>query len=162
MKSTIYTAVNQKKPQILSKWKSAALTSFANHDGLKGRKPQGRFSDPIDYVVEKSTGDIFECLIKPENNVNLHDSLQEICRLIAIQENSPSEALNFIFELKQIIRDELQTEIDLDHWAMEIWNLDKYIDQIGLLAFNIYSDCRAQIYELRIDEIKRMYGRDAG
>lgn len=161
MELSIHESLNKKKQQILSKWQLAAF-SYADHDLLMGKKPRSRFSDPIAYVIEKSTRGIFEWLIKDGNQVDLFAPLEEICRLRAIQESKPSEVLHFIFELKQIIREELTDKNQTNYWAAALWDLDQRIDEIGLLAFDIYSDCRAKICELRINEIKRLYGRDAG
>jgi len=162
MELSINEALNKKKQHILSKWQLAAFSTYANHDLLMGKKQRSRFSDPIAFVIEESTKEIFEWLLKDGNQVDLFTPLEEICRLRAIQEIKPSEALHFIFDLKQIIREELTDENQTNYWAVELWDVDKRIDEIGWLAFDIYSDCRAKICELRINEIKRMVGRDAG
>jgi len=162
MELAIKKILNEKKQQILLKWQSAAFSSYQNHDFLNGNKKTGRFLNPISYVTEKSTREILGCLINDENDMKLFTPLEEICRLRAIQESKPAEALKFIFDLKQIIREELTDENQSNYWAVELWDVDRRIDEIGLLAFDVYSDCRAKICELRINEMKRMYGRDAG
>ncbi|MEA1959981.1 MAG: RsbRD N-terminal domain-containing protein [Bacillota bacterium] len=161
MELSIYELLDKKKQQILSKWQLIAF-SYENNDLLTERKKGSRFSNPIAYIIKENTSTIFEWLIKDGDNVDLFTSLKEICRLKAIQENNkPSEALNFIFALKRIIRESLENENQTNYWAVELWDVDQRIDVIGLLAFDIYSACEAQIYELRMNEIKRIYGRDA-
>lgn len=160
MESAVYKALNERKPKILSKWQSAIFSSYG--DEKIGQKQGSRFSNPMGYVIEKSTGEIMEWLLNPANNEDLIISLGDICRLKATQEFKPSEALSFIFALKQIIREELKDENGSNYWEIEIGYIDKKIDEIGLHAFDIYSECRAKIYEIRMDEIKRMYRRDAG
>ncbi len=162
MELEIYKSLDENRQPILSKWQLAAMRSYANHDGLIGQKQAGRFSNPIAFVIEKSTEEMLDWLIKVESNLDLFTPLQEICRLKAIQDFKPAEALTFIFALKEIIREQLEDENETTYWAVELLDVDKRIDEIGLLAFDIYSDCRAKIYELRMNEIKRMYGRDAG
>lgn len=160
MGSTVYEALNEKKEKILSQWQSVIFSSYANE--TIGQKPGSRFSNPIGYVIEKSSTEIMEWLLNVENHGELAAALEDICRLKAIQEFKPSEALSFIFALKQIIREELKDENGSNYWEIEIGYIDKKIDEVGLHAFDIYSECRAKIYEIRMDEIKRMYGRDAG
>ena len=161
MALTINQTLQEKKQQILSRWQSSAF-SYQNQDLLRGQKQDGRFSNPIAYVIDKNTREIYEWLIKDEKDMDLFTPLEEICRFRAVQDIKPAEALRFIYALKQIIRDELMDEIQNSDVKAQLWDVDQRIDEIGLLAFNIFSDYRARIYEIRIDEIKRMYGRDAG
>ncbi|CFX70849.1 RsbT co-antagonist protein RsbRD, N-terminal domain [Syntrophomonas zehnderi OL-4] len=162
MELSIYTAISEKKPKILSKWQASASTSHAKQDPLIVNTKKGRFTNPMAYIIEKNAEEIFEWLIKPDDNLDLLTPLQEICKLRAIQDFKPAEALKFIFTLKQIIRDELAEGDQTNNWSIEIWDVDKRIDEIGLHAFDIYSDCQAKIYEIKMNEIKRLYGRDAG
>ncbi len=147
-----------KKQPVLLRWQKAAMGFDMHKDVIKSHKPGGRFSDPMTFLVEKSTEQLWDWLADAENT-DLYSALENLCRLKAVQDDSPKEALGFIFELKQIIRDELPEGREYRPGILE---LDKRIDEIALLAFDIYSRCRAQIYELQINEIKRMYGRDAG
>lgn len=162
MESTIYQTLYEKRQQVLSQWQSAAFDAYGGNIALLRNKPEGRFSNPVVYLIEKATGEIFDLLIKPENDQILTVSVNEICHLMAIQGSKPSRAISFIFALKQIIREELKDENGANYWAAEMVEIDKIIDEIGLLAFDIYSDCRAEICDLKVSEIKRMYGRDAG
>jgi hypothetical protein len=160
MESDVYKLISEKKQPILKKWQSAALGSSVNM--AMRRKLGSRFSDPTGYVIEQSTGEILEWLIRVENDVDLFAPLEQICKLKAIQDIRPAEALSFIFNLKQVIREEIADENDNFHWAVDMSEVERRIDEIGLLAFNIYSDCRAKIYELRMNEIIRMQGRGVG
>lgn len=161
MESALYKLLNKKKPQILSKWQPVAL-SYANNAPVIAQKNKGRFSDPMSYVIIKNTEEILNWVIKAEKNMDLVIPLDEICKIKAIQDLKPREALSFIFFLKQIIREEIEDQSKINDWAVELWELDKRIDEVGLLAFDIYSECRTRIYDLRVNEIKRMYGRDEG
>lgn len=161
MDLAVYKSINEKKQQILSKWQAAAFSCYADHNLLMVGKEKGRFSNPMDYVIEKSTAEILEWLIKVESIADLVTPVKELCKLRAIQELKPSEALKFIFALKQIIREELEDENETNYWTVELCDVNERIDEIGLLAFDIYSDCRAKIYEVKFNEIKRVYGRDA-
>jgi hypothetical protein len=162
MKSSIYEALNEKKQQIIFQWQSAAFDAYGCNIALLRQKPDGRFSNPIVYALEKTTHEIVNLLIKSSNIDEFAGPLDEVCRLMAIQGSKPSQALGFIFALKQIIKVQLRDENGANYWAAELGEINNFIDQMGLLAFDIYSECRAGIYEIKVSEIKRMYGRDAG
>jgi hypothetical protein len=151
--------LQEKKQSILAKWQHYVLNSDESHQMLIADKNKGRFSNPAAYVSGKNTDKIFDCLINVDENMDIITPLHDICRLRAVQDVKPSQALQFIPMLKQIIRDEL-SESQKSKFEKEIWDLEKHIDKISLLAFDIYVECKNKINEIRIDEIKRLYGRD--
>lgn len=154
---SVYQTLNIIKPQILAQWQAV---SFAGDEGISAKMPAGPFADPVYHLIKKNTEAILEWLFDGGNEEDLFIPLEEICRYRAVEEIRPAEALKFVFALKQIIRDELVSE--KGHWADELLDIDKRIDNIALLAFDVYSECRSRIFELRVNEIKRMYGRDRG
>jgi len=58
MESAIYETLYEKKEKILSQWQSAIFSSYANE--TIGQKKVSRFSNPIGYVIEKSSREIME------------------------------------------------------------------------------------------------------
>lgn len=162
MELTLNKSLHAKKQQILSRWQSLAMSSYENHLLLNGKTKAGRFSDPVAYVTMDNTNKIYDLLICEENNAEILAPLEEICRLRAVQDINPSSALSFIPALKQLVREELKDEIKSGMYSDELTEFDKRIDDIARLAIDAYSSCRARIDEIRINEIKRLNGRDAG
>jgi hypothetical protein len=80
--------------------------------------------------------------------------LDEIIRIRALQDFAPSQALAFIFLLKNVIRQELADEIQQENLAAEILELESRIDGLALLGFDVYSKRREKIYEIRANEMK--------
>jgi hypothetical protein len=56
--------------------------------------------------------------------------------------------------LKDIIREELGNGHSPDMDA-----LDRQVDEVLLMAFDVYSKCRQQIYEIRVHEVKNQVGK---
>ena len=81
--------------------------------------------------------------------------LDEIIRIRALQNFTPSQALAFIFLLKIVIREELAGEILKENLAAEILDLESRIDGLALLGFDVYTKRREKIYEIKADEAKR-------
>jgi hypothetical protein len=162
MELTLNNSLLAKKRQILSKWQSLAMSSYASHNLLNGKTGTGRFTDPISYVTIENTTRLYDLLISEVNDVDYLAPLEEICRLRAVQDIQPSSALSFIPALKQLVREELADEIGKGLFSDELENLDKHIDNINAMAVNTYSGCIARINQVRINEMKRLNGRDAG
>ncbi len=159
MEPCAYERVTHNRERILSLWQAALLPQGG---GLTLRDDsKNRFAAPTDYLLRKESEALFDWLLSEEEPAQARSSLQEICKLKAVQTNHPSEALGFILDLKSILRLVLGKDGITRTEAAELKVLDRRIDQLLLLAFDEYSDCREQIMELRIEEIRRLCGRSA-
>ena len=61
-----------------------------------------------------------------------------------------------MFQLKKVIREKLGNEIREHGLTDELLLLESKIDDLALLAFDIFMQCREQVYELRANEVKSM------
>jgi hypothetical protein len=84
----------------------------------------------------------------------ISQSLNDIMRLRAVQDFLPSQAVGFVFLLKQIIRSEIDPEVYDEIISQELSELENRIDETALVAFNLYAEAREKIYEIRIKELK--------
>ena len=75
-----------------------------------------------------------------------HKTLEEV-RIRAVQDLSASEAVGFVFLLKQAVRDVLPGKHGLS-------GLHDRIDRLTLEAFDRFVACREKIYELRMREVR--------
>jgi hypothetical protein len=76
-------------------------------------------------------------------------------KIRAVQQFTPSQAVGFVFRLREIVRAELGGVAADPEVSVELAELDAQIDRIALAAFDTYVACREQVYELRINEVKR-------
>ena len=81
--------------------------------------------------------------------------LDEIIRIRAVQEIPPSQALSFVFSLKPILRKQIPEAAQDPKLARELEEMDARIDRVALAAFDLYTDCREEVSQLRISEVKR-------
>ena len=161
MELPIYEVLQRNEQHILAEWRSKVFSQVP-HVSLSGSTSKSQFTDPISYNIEKDTAVIFKWLIKNADDKDLAEALEEICRLRAVQNSKPSEALGFIWALKQVIHQLLANQKIISSNADGLIDVDERIDEIARQSFDFYCACRAQIYELTVNEIKWLYGRDAG
>jgi hypothetical protein len=86
-------------------------------------------------------------------------ALDGILRVRAIQDFTPSGAVGFLFEFKQVIRKALQGTGPGNGASALLQEADEKLDQLLLTGFDIYSKRREKIYDLRVNEIKRQVAR---
>ncbi len=132
---------------ILEKWITETMASYppAVVPFLAGESDP--FRNPVGHSVRQSLTIMFEQLLGDMNGECLDPALDGIIRVRAVQELSPSEAIGFTFRLKAILR-ELAPEED------QIALADR-VDRLALMAFDKYTQCREQLAEIRIKELRR-------
>jgi hypothetical protein len=81
-------------------------------------------------------------------------AVDEVIRVLALQEFPPSQALAFVFVLKQVVREELAQELEDPSLAPELVELDSRIDGLALLSFDGYMQRREKLYEIKLNEVK--------
>ena len=97
-----------------------------------------------------SLEELFDGLLAGRPAADLTGALDGIVRIRAVQELSPSRALEFIFLLKRAVREALG-----DDTRADLTDLDAAIDRLALAAFDLYTQCKEKVHELRRNEIRR-------
>jgi hypothetical protein len=143
------------KGVIAGKWLDRIVASYpADSSGFLKRKGD-RFTNPVGATLSQGTAAIVDALVDGVNLETVRDSLEPIVKIRAVQDFSPSSALAFVFQLKDVIRDVLGSAAEEPRVEVEMRRLDAYIDRMALLAFDLYSGCREQVAEVRVSEVKR-------
>jgi hypothetical protein len=101
------------------------------------------------------TRGIFEALLDGADAEKIRQHLHEIVRIRAVQEFSASEAVRFVFHLKAAVRAELTKASRDRRFSSELAEFEDQIDRIALVAFDVFVECREQVCELRVNEVKR-------
>jgi len=145
----------EKKADIVSKWFHNLCQEYPDKtvDHLKNSKSQ--FANPIGHNLYQGLEGIFDQALEDGDAEEFCLNLDKVLRIKAVQDFSPSQAIAFIFILKNHIREELYNQSSKEVTFKELAVIEQRIDNIALIAFDIYTQCREAIYQLRIDEVKR-------
>jgi hypothetical protein len=71
-----------------------------------------------------------------------------------VQDFTASQATAFVFKLKEILRKSLADELQDVACLKELVAFESRIDQLSLLAFDVYMSCREKIYEIAANETR--------
>ncbi len=150
----LYNLLSENKSAIVSQWFDAIVETYPPDTThfLKGQ--QNPFHNPVGAVIYQGMESLFEELLRGawSENISLH--LDDIVRIRAIQDFTPSQAVGFIFHLKKIIRETFKNEISEHRLSDELQAFECKIDKISLLAFDNYMKCREKIYQLKVNELQ--------
>ncbi len=151
----IATLLSQKKAAILGRWLAMIYESYPPETAIFLKKEKNRFDNPAGYRISEGLEGLYGALTQEMERDQILTCLDEIIRIRALQNFSPSQALAFIFLLKIVIRQELAEEMKKENLAAELLDLESRIDGLALLGFDVYTKRREKIYEIKADEAKR-------
>lgn len=144
----------QKKAVILKRWCDMILETYPP-DAAEFFKEEGnRFANPVGYTLLGEIEPLYRELLEGLDAEKISPFLDRIIRIRAIQDFSPSEAVAFVYFLKKVIREELASEIRERRFYEDLLKFDSRIDELALIAFDTYMQCREKIYEIRVDEAR--------
>jgi len=155
MAMKLRNVLQEKKAAIVERWLKDTLATYAGDASSFFNREKDRFANPVGHSLRVGTQAILESLLEGMEADSICRHLDDVIRIRAIQDFSPSQAVSFIFLLKRAIRAELGDDIREPQLAAELAEIDAEIDQMALFAFDIYTRCREQVCELRVNEVKR-------
>ena len=137
----------RQKANIVKAWFDRLINSYPPDTAqfLKSQKDQ--FANPVGFTAQESMQGLFDLMLEKWDRPALIKNLDPIIRVRAIQNFSPSQAVSFILDLKPLVRSQVdQASVS----AEELARFDQRVDDLLLLAFDIYLQCREKIYELKV------------
>jgi hypothetical protein len=156
---SLESLLSHKRSNIIKKWRDVIIETYPGDTQRFLRKEKDQFANPVGYVIGKEIEVLFDELIKGGEIDKICACLDNIIRVRAVQDFRPSDAIGFVLQLKIVIRDELSGKVPINGLSVELRTLEERIDNTALLAFDIYSKCRQEIYEIRVKEVKNHLGK---
>ncbi len=146
--------LTEKKATIASRWLQKLFESYPAQTALFLNREKNRFDNPVGSRLSQGLEGLLDALLKEMEVERIRFYLNEVIQVRAVQNFTPSQALAFIFLLKNIVREELAEEIRKENLAAELFDLDSCIDGLALLGFDIYTQHRERLNEVKVNEIK--------
>jgi len=142
------------KRTILDKWFNFLSATYPADTAEFLRRTGDPFSNPIGSSARSGLEAIFDELLGGMDPRPLSDFLDPIIRIRAVQSFTPSQAVGFIFSLKTAIRDVLGEAALSQPLFSELQEFELRIDELALLGFNLYMECREKLFQLKEEEMK--------
>ena len=149
---TLEERLSERKSQVLRKWRDQILGTYPPDAQRLFKHQKDPFLNPVGSTISKEIEVLFDELLGGIHPERTSGSLDAIIRIRAIQEFSPAKALSFIYSLKKIIREEILEEVRQHGLTEPLLALETRMDEMSLLAFDLYMGCREKMYEIRANE----------
>jgi hypothetical protein len=146
--------LEKNKAAITEKWFNLAAQTYAVDTAEFLKSKTDPFANPIGSTLMSGLDGIFEQLIHAMDPETLRVHLDPIIRIRAVQDFTPSQATAFVLLLKKVLRKYHSKELKDHRLAAEFVELESKIDQICLMAFDIYMQCREKVYQISANETR--------
>ena len=143
--------LNTRAPEITERWRSLTLAVYPMDAGRAMRAAQP-FKNPVGESLTVALAELFEGLVNGTDIVDLHEPMDRIVRIRAVQDMRPSDAVGFVFFVKRAVREVLPEE---GAHANELVDFESRVDELALLAFEIWGSCRNQLLRAQMRSVQR-------
>lgn len=147
------TPLAARKDALLGVWLTRTLASYpsSSRDFLTHEKDS--FLNPVGHTLREGLASLLDGLLAARDPTDLVCELEPIVRLRAVQDFTPSQALSFLFLLKDVAREEATSLGEPAITEIEI--LEKRIDALALAVFDLYMKCREEICKIQVNAARR-------
>ncbi|MEW6221123.1 MAG: RsbRD N-terminal domain-containing protein [Thermodesulfobacteriota bacterium] len=145
----------ERKEAVLHGWLREIVATYPAESARFFLNLQDPFANPIGHIVWESIAILFAELVAGKPTERTLAALEQIIKIRAVQDLSPSQALAIFFRLKAVLRQALAKELAGPDLLAELAELEARIDDLGLAAFDIFMGCRERIYDMKTRAARR-------
>ncbi|MFH2036917.1 MAG: RsbRD N-terminal domain-containing protein [Candidatus Zixiibacteriota bacterium] len=145
--------LKQKRAKILAEWIEEAYKSYPAETVKIFGKSGDPFQNPVGFTISDALNQMYDSIIKEEMELTI-PTLEKMIRIRSIQDFSPSQAVSFVFSLREIVHKNFKSENKDNNLTNELIEFNKEIDKLALIIFDSYMTSREKINELKINQAK--------
>jgi hypothetical protein len=146
--------IEKKKTDILRHWFEATIQTYAPDTAKFYKGQKDPFANPVGHTSSENIPLLLDQLLHDFDPDAIKSHLDPIVRIRAVQDFTASQATAFVLKLKEILRDCLADELQDALRLKELLALESRIDQLSLMAFDVYMECKEKVYEIAANETR--------
>jgi hypothetical protein len=141
-----------KRRHIAKRWREAILRTYPPQSAASLLRDPDPFRNPVGHALREGARVLCDELLDDMDASRIVPALENIVQIRAVQDFSASEAVDFLFLLKRVLREEYCGSPET---ARE---LENRVDRMALMAFDLFMRCRERIHEAQMGEVRRKVG----
>lgn len=146
---SIRALLSERKDKIIKKTFELTISIYPEQSQQILRQRDRQFTNPVGYITYQAIEKITEKIINDEAIEDFIPPLEELMKIRAVQDFSPSQAVGFIFLFKKSIQEELQRDVE----PSQLIDFLARIDSLALVAFDLYMKQRERLYDIKANEL---------
>lgn len=179
MSEPLVKTLAARKDALVRGWLSLALETYPEQTAGFLAQERDPFRNPVGHAFKEAFPALVDELLGGMDASRITSLLDRIVRIRAVQDFTASRAVGFVFLVKQVIREELnrpphpplspsggEDKGEGAERAEALADLKSRIDEMALLAFDLFMKCREELCAIKLNEarsrtylLERMQGR---
>jgi hypothetical protein len=143
------------RAEVLERWRLLVYDSYPEEAVRFFRKEKDGFKNPVGRAIQRATEVLLDGVLLGRGGQGVPEALEGLVRIRAVQDFAPSEAVAFVFLLKRAAREVLEEASAQPVPAQVAAHIETRVDTLALMAFETYTRCREEIFEIRVREAQR-------
>lgn len=132
---------------IAEQWLGRVLRTYPGQAAGFLATEHDAFRNPIGHTLKRGLAILLDELLLEMDAGRVEAALDSIVQIRAVEDCAPGRALEFLFQLKPILREHAS--------GLDLELLDARIDEMALAAFDLYMKYRERTFEARANEARR-------
>ena len=146
--------LHQKRWDLIQEWTAEALAIFPPDASKFLKSVKDPFANPAGTTIATEIAFLFDALLDGFSPDEISPRLDRIIQLTSVQDIAPSQAVSFVFKLKEILRKELGQKLQ-DRKVLEPYlELESRIDRLALCAFDSHAGLQRRLADIRVREVR--------
>lgn len=154
---SLTTLFIDKKQIIFENWFKEIINTYPEPSYKFLYNTKDEFANPVANNIKKDINTIFDCLFDCNSKDLLVDSISNIIKIRAVQNYTVAQVVGIFLLLKKVLRAELKITLNDTVVFDEYLTIESKIDDIIMLAFEIYTANKEQILDIKLNELKRKF-----
>lgn len=147
--------LKENKQKLVDAWIASVIATYPADAVKFFKNTKDPFANPVGSTIKRGIGLLFAQVVKKKMDpAVVNEALDLIIRLRSVQEFSPSQTISFIFSIKHLLRKSLDKYRPDKGVELFLEDVASNVDELILIAVDIYGKCREKIYLLRINQAK--------
>ncbi|MEK7403672.1 MAG: RsbRD N-terminal domain-containing protein [Acidobacteriota bacterium] len=126
-----------RKAAIAEAWLERTVAAYPEPARRFLLEEKDRFRNPVGHTLREGLAALLDEALGEMDRARITAVLDDVMHVRAVQDFTPTEAVAFLPALKPILREH------------KLGTLDTRIDELALIASDLYQQCRRQIEEIR-------------
>ncbi|OGP56893.1 MAG: hypothetical protein A2V65_11420 [Deltaproteobacteria bacterium RBG_13_49_15] len=146
--------MKERNADLINAWFTSLIETYPANTSAFLKNQKDPFANPVGNAFRQGFKVIIDQIVEGIDHQSAVSALDPIVRIRAVQGFLPSQAVSFVFSIKKIIRQIFSKEIRENHLEDELTTIEMRIDELSLIAFNIYMECREKVFQLKANEVR--------
>lgn len=146
--------LSQKKSKITKKWFELISKTYPKETSRFFQRVKDQFANPVGHTFSSSLEKTVDLLLEDAGPDAFRPVLDDVVKIRAIQDFTPSGAVGFIFLLKTAVRQSLDKKEKTAELLSELLEFESEIDGLTLICFDLHQKNREKMYSIKANELR--------